>query len=168
MKPYIMFPVGSYWVYEDSATLQTDSFYLKSIYTAFYPKPDDENIEYESIIHHYYNEESDNKTAKATTFLDYYNQIYYDNFYNEIFRHDIPEGESRYISITNVKHVITYDTITIAGNLYGNVMVLDFENLSRAYWCENIGMIRREIFKTSIEAPDTLIVFNLKKYYINN
>jgi hypothetical protein len=168
MKPYIMFPEGSYWVYEDSATLQTDSFYLKSIYTEFYPKADGENIEYEKIIQDFYNIDSPNQIALGRTFLDYYNQLYYNNFYDEVFRHDIPIGDSVNFDGIKVKHIITYDSIIISGNHYKNVMVLDKRELSRAYWCKNIGMIRREIFKTSIGAPDTLIVLNLKKYYINN
>jgi hypothetical protein len=66
MKPYIMFPVGSYWVYEDSATLQTDSFCLNEVLIDTAPSPNGQTdgyitSMYEEVIQYFYNDNANDK-----------------------------------------------------------------------------------------------------------
>ena len=175
MKPYIMFPVGSYWVYEDSATLQTDSFYLKEILIDTVQSPDGQTDGfttslYERLIQ-YFKDESEDIFISFTSFK-YNDFLYYQHFFGAVFKHDIPLNNFLIIEGDSLIHVLNYDTLTLLEETYSNVLVLDYSDIYRTYWSKNIGMIRYERYKFRLEPfssyTDTLIIYNLKKYHIND
>jgi len=178
-KDYAVFSVGSYWVYEDSATSIIDTIKLTSSTTNIV----EYEINSEGDVGFYYEE------YKALYYSTFFNTIYtykgmifenngfdyfYYFFYNPriiYFISDIEIGTGYSAGLGVYIYECKLDTVNILGNSYLNVKVLKNKYPlqgvlhSKTYNSKNIGRVR-------IEINDTLLghnyVWNLKNYNINN
>ena len=173
LKSYIIFPVGSYWVYEDSASLQVDSFYLKnySIDTVLIPWDPYENFVYyyEHLNQSFFNEKSDNQTVTSVTYCRFAVPNYYENFYKIRFINE--RLYYPYLLRNEIGYISIYDTLEFLNEKYTNVLSYYKKGESKSYWCKDIGMIRVEFFNEKFSDSinqDTSVVYNLKRIYINH
>ena len=156
-KDYVMYPVGSYWVYVDSISGETDSIVLTEQET-FIEEPGDfwdfywENIR-QKIYSSYYNR-----------FISAGGEIYCEHplVYSYY-------GWGQYLSTENglssidAYEYLYYDSLKINEKWYYNVKCYYKKNAGiSSFWALGIGIIRKE---------DTIInnkIWNLKSYHINN
>jgi hypothetical protein len=160
-KDYVIYPEGSYWIYEDSISGAIDSVALLS---------QDIYIAKENNVYYY-------ETADQSFFSSYQNSVYrtYIEIRSEIyfyfFRHLKYNGP--YILIYPFGHWggLKYDFVKImeVNNVdFNNVHVFNRQEQgidnNIFYFTRNIGIIKRKVITTN---NDT-IIWELKKYHINN
>ena len=159
IKPYIMFPEGSYWVYQDSTLGSIDTVTLTKQYIEKVISSSIGN-EIELLRQEFYS--SFKKTSFLGGTLNFNNENYYQEdaifFLGEI-------GEEGFYNhfidtIINNYQPFNKKTIVIRTFPIGEDKLVNFN-----YWSENIGIVKHVelIFLT-----DTLIVKNLIDYHINN
>lgn len=177
-RDYAVFPVGSYWVYEDSLSNIIDTIKLTSSTTNFNTfeinSEGDVGFYYEEYKAIYYSTYfNTNYTYKGMIFERNTFDFFYYFFYNPriiYFISDIEIGTGYDAGAGVYIYECKLDSANILGNAYLNVKV--FKNKypqqgvihSKTYNSKNIGRVRIEII-------DTLLgynyIWNLKNYYIN-
>lgn len=174
-KDYVVFPEGSYWVYEDSVTGDIDSVYLQSQKIEIYTPPSYNNPGYNFEF------------LKENVFSSNSNQVFYkEGIYNQyipsninnsyLYRYDI---QLYYISsvdigttISNLTYKSFLDSLTVKSKTFKKVKVFStppeyYSNGSFlcTYYGHNVGLI-----KLIKKVCDTCLTetWLLKKYHINN
>jgi hypothetical protein len=184
MKPYIIYPEGSYWVYEDSLTGHVDSFFLKNQEINIL---EDNNTPYKienlkqifDCNDDYVFPYNGDVLYGATFFNDDYSMSYY-NFFDAVFVFTNITDSVRYMSGTYFKTLEEIPEMSFNGLYFQNIRkISDYimdendsipEIYKISYWCKEIGMIKLEDYfypVDDIHLNDTLIVRKLIKYNIN-
>jgi hypothetical protein len=171
-KDYVLFPEGSWWVYETSSTSNTDSVYIASIIersvisdqnTSFKA----ENFralkissEYDSILSgggvlqkgvQTYKEYPENKQGIN-------GEIFFSTSQMDSGRLEPSFKNVKYLGVTNNVKInnITHDSVKIF-----EVLNQEYDSQPhRIYWAKNVGIIKKVLFDST--------VWKLKNYHINN
>ncbi|MDD3629543.1 MAG: hypothetical protein PHF55_00750 [Bacteroidales bacterium] len=164
IKDYTLFPVGSYWVYKDSAnSLIVDSVNL--IWQEFNLG----EISYEPFKYEFFKQNKYSLYWDSIFFCDgtaYTYDVYKTCIYKE-------RGITHFFSQKKVGDIIYsndllyenyLDSLMIGQNTFYKVKIFKFingniENYKRIYWAYNIGIIKREFGDGTI--------WILEKYFIN-
>jgi hypothetical protein len=174
-KPYIVFPKGSYWIYEEINSLTIDTVFLYRSETDRVNAATKLGYDYERYTAGY---ESSLTGDSTRGFGDPFHNdqkiwAYRESNMNSalasltlIFLNPLPVGESRrYAEDWTLKFESEAESLKVDGVTYSSVKVFKhnvmvFSNQSeRAYFSKDVGMIRREQFNGD--------VWLLKKYFIN-
>lgn len=164
-KDYVMFPEGSYWIYEDSITNNIDSISLYK--TNMLVKEDDHvycNCKYETITQEFYSSFSNNIFLRyIEPFLaDFENKYAY--YLNSMSGYIFIFPQSSFFDPFKYKY---FNSIIINNAIYESVHVFERkmqgEDILIHYFVKHIGIIKRKIITTN---NDT-IVWELKNYHIN-
>ncbi len=135
-KDYVMFPVGSYWVYEDSASGAIDSIYLKSSEIEIF-EPPHSDFKYEKLNQVFYSGyyQTDFSAGSILEVLPY-EYGGYGYFF------DISQGVNR---IQYAELISITDTMIINSKPYCNVAYIRYSpGVNRYYyWVKNIGLIKK-------------------------
>jgi len=153
-KDYVMYPVGSYWVYEDSISGETDSIVLTKQET-FIEKPGHVwGFYWENLRHEFYSSYYTQFSGGGGIYSEY--PLVYN--YN---------GWGYYLSTENGLGSIEdfeyfyYDSLKIDEKWYYNIKYYYRKDAGiSSFWALGIGIIRKE---------DTIInnkIWNLKSYHI--
>ncbi|MBI4647995.1 MAG: hypothetical protein HY738_15770 [Bacteroidia bacterium] len=160
MKSYVMFPEGSYWIYRDSATGVFDSVILKRQEIEIVKYDEESNKCFEEIEQYFYYSFDNLYIRHRGTISSYHNLL------GDYFNGDIGDSLSN-----GLKYIALYDSFYINNTFYFEVKYFyNYSNTTRwnrrSYWVENIGIIKTIRYPSLM--PDTLKVFNLIRYFINN
>ena len=160
MKEYIMFPEGSWWVYEDTITLDVDSIYLvKQVIDTGYCTNCGEIHHYEKLLQTFY----------SSTFnqnIDIYTNVRYCVFsqtYESIYT---AFGGAIFVFEEDCFDICFLDTYRIDPIEYYNVIQCSAFLADTSYWAKNVGAIK--FLNERAYIKDTISYFLLKRYYINN
>ncbi len=160
MKPYIMFPEGSWWVYEDTINGLIDSFYLQK-QTIEMEYVSEFQMEYERLRQEFFVNNYQNNISRANTSLAYYNSsiiLQYRNYFGTYFSTEYELSESIYFGY--IHHI---DSISFYDKIYNNIKVCS-DGSDSTFWCKDIGIVKYYVRYTDT----TQSSFILKKYNINN
>lgn len=158
LKDYVMFPVGSYWVYQDSVSGQKDSMVLTN--QQIIVKSGGHSFEgyYECLEQTFYSSLGGNLFCDANIINNNDPLLYtYNNGHGFFYA---PFGNAYLIHF----YLTPLDSITINNNTFVSVTVLtsNYSSSNRKYyWVNGIGLVRTEI------SEDTAVC-NLINYQINN
>lgn len=165
-KDYVMFPEGSYWIYEDSITKNIDSI---SLYKTNMLVKDDDHVycicKYETITQEFHSSFSNNIFLRyIEPFLaDFENK--YAFYLNSMSGYIFIFPQSSFGDPFKYKY---FNYIIINDTIYESVHVFERkmqgEDILIHYFVKHIGIIKRKIITTD---NDT-IVWELKNYHINN
>ena len=150
-KDYVDFPVGSYWVYEDSVSGIKDSIYLYQRNLTIYDF-ERNYCYYEKLEQNFYS--SYNNHLRAQSWLDVDDPSFYE--YSGY-------GYFTLRKNFNVVYIINYDSLKILDEWYKNVhCIYNYPNNKiYYYWVKHIGLIKKE----NVDSSENWL---LKSYHINN
>jgi hypothetical protein len=174
-KDYCVFPVGSYWVYEDSASGAEDSVYLynQQIYV----------VENSKSVSYKYERLRQNFSASfysdtligdgGAKYLGLGEPCIYEQFYSSAFlaiNFQFFSGRDtgytfKYNDNYYTTYLVNYDSIKVLNEYFNKVKIFevvggqDTRLPKRIFYSKNIGVIRRELYNGQ--------VWNLKRYFIN-
>jgi hypothetical protein len=165
-KDYTTFGIGSYWVYEDSASSQIDSVYLENVQNTIVNASGFNYITEQIVLH--FNSSMNNSYVGSSQF-DGASQLDDSPFYIYIEY----GGNTMFFSRQSIGHNsngLTYekylDTLNFNGIKYSKIMVFlvkgDFTGQDfpkRTFYANKIGLIRKEMSNGK--------VWNLKRFHIN-
>lgn len=163
-KEYILFPENSYWIYKEVSTNERDSVFLKEQSVIFNKICDYRGKPQDVLIQMFYSSfySIDTLCIAVSCYASHkssYNTSGYNSFGSYIDT-DI-EGEG-----THIRFEKYHDFFSIDGTEFSQVKVLitqEFSNngikLSRYYWANRVGLIRKELSNGQI--------WNLTKYHID-
>jgi len=157
-KSYIDFPVGSYWIYSDSISGQTDSIYVEDIQCGIGNNTEDFG-RYNEFYRTEYWSSAMNKTFRSMTS---YIEARTDSFFMYSIIYGAQITSENEISVQSV-YSGYYENFVVDGQNYESVK--EFTFYTSSYWCPYIGMIKTIERNNS---GDTIAVWNLKRYFINN
>ena len=150
-KDYVDFPVGSYWVYEDSVSGIKDSIYLYGRNLTIY-ELNNFYCNCEKLEQNFYS--SYNNHLRAQSWLISDDPSFY-----------VYRGYGYYTMRKNgnVEYIINYDSLKIIDEWYKNVYcIYNYANdKTYYYWVKYIGLIKKE-------NADSSENWLLKSYHINN
>jgi len=166
-KDYVDFPVGSYWIYEDSVSGAVDSIYLfeRNITIA---QPSSGNYKWEKLIQRFQSVNGtidNNAIAVCIDPIIYHLWTSYFVYGNFIYKKNMELG----FEIEGTKYIKFYDSLKINNKWYTNIKCFTNKFNNNTYWGEKTGIVRKEIKTLYINnlSVDTNIVWNLKSYHIN-
>lgn len=172
-KDYVVFPQGSYWIYEDSISGITDSMYLQMQTTKIMEPPgyNDWGYNYEYIEEQLYSSYKNQINSRVSRYNEFISNnengsyMYYGLY--PLFISNISIG----IGCDNLKYIQFLDSLLIKNIWLKNIKV--FSNIDpigniksiKTFFCRNIGLVKMEINDNT----DTtgLKIWELKKYHIN-
>ncbi len=171
-REYVIFPIGSYWVYKEINLVKTDSLYLdnQTIYVT------DKLYKYKSeFARQALNSSYDQigfvgwcyATDTTSSSISYYKEqsrisqtgidkVFFKGKIGEVFELGGP---------TITKYEALYDTLSVNKVVYNQVRVYTIlkqsfdKQTKRVYYAKNVGVIKKELFNGE--------VWELKKYFIN-
>lgn len=165
-RDFYIFKEGSYWIYQDSITNNTDSVILLQPSLGFLKVKGGQIIEiYESTYCHC--------LSDTSIFLSYHLDPWGCYFPAVFFNAGVHDFEKIHISTYGTSYL---HSCNIGENIFNNVKVIwqkdGFSNdfLSdysiQSYWVKNIGLIRYEIYNPDNEILNTynLVKYNVKPY----
>jgi hypothetical protein len=171
---YIVFPKGSYWVYEELATAKVDSIYQYRSDVVRKKAESKLGYNYDQYIAGYKSSLSSD-SLRGFGFPDFNDQSFFvheefwlGDFLNmpRIFTSDPAVGKSvRYTENYSLEYEHFYDGFKVGGKVYHEVKVFHhpfnfFQGQSeRIFFAKNVGIIRRELFNGEI--------WELKRHVIN-
>lgn len=138
MKEYICFDAGSYWVFQDSLTGNSDSVNLtESTIKMLQDQSSDVEVLYQYYYHSY----------EAATYNYFTNLIYPDKYSytygggaGEFFYKDnLQLGES----LGGIEYIENFDSIFVTNCWYFNVMCFRNKYDAVYYWARGVGVIKR-------------------------
>ena len=163
IKTYVFMPVGSWWVYEDSATNELDTVTLISSENRF----TNDNIEDYEVQNFVYNSTfNKNQIWGGAAAAD---NSYEDSYLSLGFLTSVNFHAYKKDTIILLKGELIadrIDSLTIEDNVYTEVKKFSKTKHTYnlipevTYYAPNVGLIRKELFNGD--------VWNLKEYYINN
>ncbi|NVO03653.1 MAG: hypothetical protein HXX09_13235 [Bacteroidetes bacterium] len=169
-KDYVIFPIGSYWIYQDSISGAIDSTNLQSRTSTML---DDNNFPYicEYIIeqvYHSYNNYTNHNSGKINDYISNYSEnnsyVYLQS--DPIFISNVDIG----VSSGNLKYEKFYNSLFIKNTTFKDVKVFSSNEsignieFLRTYYSRFVGLIKLEYKEIS---SNNLKVWELKKYHIN-
>jgi len=161
MKDYIMFPSGSYWIYEDTVTGEVDSVILGLQVVDTQKCSDCGDLLFENLQQYFYSSFIHNsfiKTFNLSLYNSKYIYLYSDYFATEM---EINTKVPPY----NIIYSEYLDTIVLNNIVYKKVRVFENKKLY-SIWAHGVGKIK---YRNENSYSDTSYTyFILKKYYINN
>ena len=176
-KDYCLFGEGSYWIYQDSATLKVNNIVIDMpIIHEFIPFGGYNGEVYSTNISLYsHNDVRSLEVSLTTKFADpkllkpsvlWLSKESLNNwgFYyhsGEIEKH-IP-----YVRPNTLILIEKKDNYSINGVKYSNIKIFEssyLEERKRCYWAKHIGLIRTEIYKNDSVIVKNLIRYNVKPY----
>jgi len=153
-KDYVVFPVGSYWIYEDSLSNNVDSLYLTSV-DIHIQEIEKSNYFHEEMFQYFYSSQNNKLTARTRRFSS--NNIY--EYYGYGYYFDITKGQT---NCTGGTLYAKYDSLKVLNVWYKDVVCIKGNGMPRFYyWVKNIGLIKKE-------NADSSENWLLKSYHINN
>lgn len=173
-KEYVVFPQGSYWIYEDSISGIFDSIYLETQTTQILEPPSYNNwgYKYEYLKEMVYSAHNNQLSMRTGRFNEYQSNnengsyIYYG--LHPLFISNIPVGSG----CENLKYIQHLDSLLINNICYKDIKI--FASISsignvdyiKTFFCRNIGLVKMEISDNT----DTtgLKIWLLKSYHISN
>ena len=172
-KDYVVFGVGSYWVYEDQ-DLQIDSLYCHR--SKLFIKEASENLGYDyerlqiAFKTSFYNDSLTGDAHPERNDRKFYvyeegSLTYFLNSYIQFFNNQLLDVEYQLQEDSKLKYESYFDEFNVLGKNYQQVRV--FTNLipnsnyapERIYYARNVGVIRKEMLNGQ--------VWNLKRYHVN-
>jgi len=156
LKDYCMFPVGSWWVYEDSISGEKDSIVLVEQGARIYWK---ENYYNEELFQEFFSSHYGELKSYGT--IDWANPR--NNEY--IYVYTGGGGLISFFGTVKSEYIddLFFETIVINDVSYSEIKYFhssQYPSLNtKTYWGKNIGAIRKETNDK---------IWNLKSYYINN
>jgi len=151
-KDYVIYPVGSYWVYEDSISGNIDSIYLIDYKIYIFDTEHAYYFKYERLEQNFYS--SYNNHLRARSWLTTDDPSFY-----------VYRGYGYYTMRKNgnIEYIINYDSLKILDEWYKNVYcVYNYANdKTYYYWVKHIGLIKKE----NVDSSENWL---LKSYHINN
>jgi hypothetical protein len=170
MEEYVIFPVGSWWVYEDTLNHTFDTITLLSVNYTYDPF-----FEANNVANHV--ERCEIGLFDSELNLTVYKEIT-PNEYDTTFIYNYRGvGFSTQYKINTMNNSVFYeeylDTIILNNKLYFGVQILN-ENGRRQFWVKDIGLIKNEVYSDVEVTNDSIINENLikleilKDYLINN
>ncbi|MBI4647496.1 MAG: hypothetical protein HY738_13130 [Bacteroidia bacterium] len=178
-KDYVVFPQGSYWIYEDSISEKMDSIILQTQTTKILEPPsyNDWGYNYECLVDWVYSSYKNQTIFREGKYNEYIannknnSYIYYTGSYtgsfSPLFISNIAIGKGS----DGLIYELFNDSIIINDNLYKDVKVFStigqYNNsfFLRTYYSRHIGLIKVIITKTDTSGTK---VWELKKYHINH
>ena len=150
-KDYVDFPVGSYWVYEDSVSGIKDSIYLYGRNLTIY-ECEHNYCNYEKLEQNFYSSYNNHLRAQSWLISDDTSFYVYSGYGYYAMRKNC-----------NVEYIINYDSIKIIDEWYKNVYcIYNYANdKTYYYWVKHIGLIKKE----NVDSSENWL---LKSYHINN
>lgn len=146
-KDYVMFPEGSYWIYEDSITGNIDSIFLLESNTLIF-NFDKNGLKYEKLIQSFFSSQMIDIQLKGESYLWVSDAKFYEY-----------QGPGKFLLYGQG---ITYDSLNIMNQIYYNVYMPKSENNwidAEFYWVKHVGLIKKKYNNKN---------WILKSYYINN
>lgn len=149
---YFAFPQGSWWVYKEINSGETDSFYVNS-YDVQNIDSKKENMKYKKLFYHLF---SKNKQAYGMTYhMDYITSVYEENDLQNgsATRFVYPVEDSKYINPDYQFSIPDhYDSLQINGIWYKDVYRTAYgapysNNIYKSeFYARNVGVIKRIYF----------------------
>ena len=171
-KDYCLFGQGSYWIYQDSATLKIDSVEVDSVlYEVEISKGDKSEKENYSTDISLYSQDSVRNAGYGLSagYTCNNSDLYACYFDYDVIYHNGKINESCYYHRNTVLFDEKYN-YSINGKMYSKVKIFkkkEYGTENIFYWVKNIGLIRKEKKYTSIVTnTDTSIICNLIKYNV--
>jgi hypothetical protein len=174
-KEYVVFPKGSYWVYEEVSTKEIDSVYLYRSETSIRNGASKLGYNYEEYLSGY-TRSYFNDSVRGFGYPEFNNQEFYQytegsllSFLNRpiIFMDGGAVGfEFNYAEDFAIEYEQHFETLSTADQDFENVKVFKhnvqyFQDQSqRIYFSKNVGIVIREMFNGE--------VWTLKRYHINH
>jgi hypothetical protein len=159
-KDYILFKVGSYWIYNDSASGGIDSVYLYSQEIDMYKGNDKVRYNMEEFSERLYSTINDTLMGGAgngdQNFPYVYRQVPSKNFINFIPYYFSTGTDTINTEFDNLTYVNYYDSIKIssswfkAAKCFSNMDSSFPYNPKKIYLSQHIGIIRKELFNGQI------------------
>ncbi len=162
IKTYVFMPVGSWWVYEDSASGNLDTVTLNSSESRF-TRDEIDDYEIRNMVFH----SSFNK-GEIWGGADAGNNIYQDSYLYMNFSTVVNFYAAKKDTIILLKGELIaqrLDSLTIKGKIFRHVKKFSKTQHTYnlipeiTYYAPNVGLIRKELFNGD--------VWNLKEYFIN-
>jgi len=147
IKDYVMFPEGSYWIYEDSITGNIDSIFLLESNTLIF-NPDNSSFKYEKLRQSFFSSQMFDIQLKGESYLSVPDGKFYEY-----------QGPGKFVLYG---HGITFDSLNIMNQFYYNVYMPKSENHwidAEFYWVKHVGLIKKKYDNKN---------WLLKAFYINN
>lgn len=162
-KDYVMHPVGSYWIYEDSISGAIDSVILLDQQVGIYTRREgDPYYNFEELVQTFYTSYFNRQKIESIEVVSvdplryyYYGRGHY--FTNYFIGDSLEVNNNDY-----VHYKAFYGSLEINNENFYDVKVIT--GGFTFYWAKNIGLIRAELPYSN--APQEY--WKLKKYYINN
>ena len=150
-KDYVDFPVGSYWIYEDSVSGIKDSIYLYGRNLTIY-ELNNFYCNCEKLEQNFYSSYNNHLRAQSWLISDDPSFYVYSGYGYYAMRKNC-----------NVEYIINYDSIKILDEWYKNVYcIYNYANdKTYYYWVKHIGLIKKE----NVDSSENWL---LKSYHINN
>jgi len=166
-KDYVLFPVGSFWVYQNTSSGIEDSIFLfKQEIKIMEAAPNEREFNCEVFEQNFYSSVNETLIGGGGVIIPGAPDVYHLSkewgFYYQFFAPaSVGDMEPHYKIL---KYVANYDTLNINGNNFYEIRV--FENLKqynnqpkKFYYARNVGLIKIELFDGTI--------WEIKKYFIN-
>lgn len=136
-KDFILYSEGSYWIYEDSITGNTDSIYLSN-YNINIAEPSHFDYKYEKLEQNFYSSFSIESQYRAETWLL---QLEDPSLY-EYTGYGYYGGNKD----ANIEYISNFDSLNIKGVWYKDVKcIYNYDgNITYYYWVKYIGIIKKE------------------------
>lgn len=174
-KSYVVFPKGSYWVYEEVSSQALDSVYLYRSTIEIKNESDKLGYNYQEFLG-IYKSSYLSDSISGFAYPEFDDQKFYEytegslsDFLNRpiIFFGDNSVGyKHKYTDDFTVEYEAFLESMEIQGEVYGNVKVFKHNiqyfsyQSERIYFAKDIGIIKRELFNGQ--------VWELKRHFINN
>ena len=174
-KDYCLFGEGSYWVYQDSVTNNTDSVLL--LQSLLECKEEGGEWGHNFIIEYYYANYCHylSDTSISVSYRLDPSRVYF--FLVIVFSSEVQNIEKNTILIPYERFTDYYlSSYNIGENIFNNVKIFIEKNIIiggylsnysiKSYWAKHIGLIRYEIYNSDNEILNTynLIRYNVKPY----
>ena len=177
-KDYCLFDVGSYWVFQDSATLKTYSITITGIRPdKIWECPECENSREAYYIHYtcFYNDTNETSTGcliNDFSRIDYLEVIYFFSnsfqipFYFNYHSGNIGTTETASRLGLQVCYENFYSSYEMNNHTYTDVKLFSFgrEQKHNMYFAKHIGFIRSEIITPEERVTLNLIRYSVKPY----
>ena len=156
-KDYVVFPIGSYWVYEDSiSNAVVDSLYLFNFHIRMQKNSKLKCI-VEEMIQYFYSSQNSNVTAftfRSDEYYEYYGNGYY---------FDITINPTIGFTGASGQYYANFDSLKILDVWYKDVICIKKYGVCELYnyWVKHIGIVK-------IENRTNNTVLKLKNYHINH
>jgi hypothetical protein len=155
MKDYIMFPSGSYWIYEDTVTGDVDSVRLVEQFIDTQECFSCGQIYYENL-NQTFNTSLQHKSYKLITHVEYSVKYGYIIIYDVLFTTNLEINTCTY----NGCYIDKKDSL----NNFNQVMVFTYNSYDTIYYAKNIGKIKYSYTNNdSISHKFILTNFNINK-----